>query len=72
MATVAELQSWRESLFANRLKGVRSFKDQNGEEVAFASDREMAAAIIAADREIAALTSGVLPKTVVFRTSKGI
>ncbi|WP_374471052.1 phage head-tail joining protein [Phenylobacterium sp.] len=71
MATLAQLQDWRESLLAARMRGVRSLRDQNGEEVTFSSDREMAAAIAACDREIAGLTS-TAPKTIIFRTTKGL
>lgn len=63
------LQAWRDKLFEARLQGVRSFRDQNGEEVSYSSDREMAAAIAAADREIAALAGGRNPHTVYFRSS---
>lgn len=67
MATLAELQAWRASLFEARMQGVRAFSDQNGERVEFTSDREMAAAIAACDREIAGHSR---PHTIVFR--KGI
>ena len=67
MATLAELQAWRASLFEARMQGVRSFTDQNGESVTYASDREMAAALAAVDREIAGQHR---PHTIVFR--KGI
>lgn len=67
MTDLATLQAWRDKLFAARMKGVRSFRDQNGEEVTYASDREMAAALAACDREIAGLRR---PHTIVFR--KGI
>lgn len=65
MADLATLQQWRDKLFEARMKGVRSFKDQNGEEVSYASDREMAAALAACDREIAGLHR---PHTIVFRS----
>jgi hypothetical protein len=72
MASLADLQKWREALFEARMNGVRSFRDQNGEEVTYSSDREMAAALTAADREIDAATSGRPPSTIIFRTSKGL
>ena len=71
MASLVQLQEWRESLLAARMRGVRSVRDQNGEEVVFSSDREMAAALAACDREIAGLTSSP-PKTIIFRTTKGL
>ncbi|MEO9132429.1 MAG: hypothetical protein ABI240_14630 [Sphingomonas sp.] len=67
MAALADLQKWRDTLFEARMNGVRSFADQNGERVEYSSDREMAAAIAACDRELAGMRR---PHTVVFR--KGI
>ncbi|WP_442955304.1 phage head-tail joining protein [Parasphingorhabdus sp.] len=72
MATLADLQKWREELFKARLEGVRSFRDQNGEQVDYSSDREMAAALAAVDREIDSLIVGPPPKSIIFRTSKGL
>lgn len=73
MALAADqLQGWRDLLFAARMRGVRTFRDQNGEEVTFTSDREMAAALAACDRELAALAGGRVPHTIILRTSKGI
>lgn len=63
----ATIQQWRDKLFEARLKGIRSLRDQNGEEITFTSDREMQAAIAAADREIALLSGGRNPSTVYFR-----
>ena len=68
MAAAADLQAWRDKLWTMRAKGVRTFTDQNGESVSYASDREIAAAIAAIDRELAAAAR---PNTIVFRT-KGI
>ena len=72
MASLANLQKWREDLFEARMNGVRSIRDQNGEEVTYSSDREMAAGLAALDREIASLTGGRPPSTIIFRTSKGL
>lgn len=72
MASLADLQKWRETLFEARMNGLRSFRDQNGEEVTYSSDREMAAALAAVDREILAITGGRPPSTIIFRTSKGL
>ncbi len=71
MLTLGQLQQWRDNLFAARMRGIRTVKDQNGEEVTYSSDREMAAAIAACDREIASL-SGRPARTILFRTSKGL
>ena len=69
MAAAADLQRWRDALFAARMRGVRTFTDQNGESVTYSSDREMAAAIAACDRALAGSAS---PTTIIFRTSKGL
>ncbi|MGK9052125.1 phage head-tail joining protein [Neorhizobium petrolearium] len=70
MATLAQLKAWRDALFAARLQGVRRVRDQNGEEVEYRSDSEMAAALRAVDAEIARLKRRP-PSTILFRTSKG-
>jgi hypothetical protein len=63
-----DLRGWRDKLFAARMRGVREVRDANGEQVTFSSDREMASAIAAADRELAARPP---VHTIRFRTSKG-
>jgi hypothetical protein len=54
MTTLADLEAQRAQLVANRSAGIKRarFADQ---EVTFRTDKEMAAAIAAVDREIAAL-----------------
>ncbi|WP_065383236.1 phage head-tail joining protein [Hyphomonas sp. ND6WE1B] len=69
--TVSELTTMRDELIKARSNGVRSVRDQNGEEVTYSSDREMAAAIAALDRQIAA-ASRPTPNTLTFQTSKGV
>ena len=71
MATLAELTKMRADLFAARAQGVRRFRDQNGEEVEYRSDSEMARALAALDAEIAAAQSRPA-STILFRTSKGL
>lgn len=71
-ASLSDLRLWRDNLFAARLRGVRSVRDQNGEEVTYSSDREMAGALAAADRAIAEATTGRPPHTIRFCTSKGL
>lgn len=70
-ATLQELQASRDHLFERRISGVRQWRDQNGEQVIYATDREMADALAALDREIALATYGQQPKTILFSTSKG-
>ena len=62
----ATLQAWRDKLVEARMRGIRSMRDQNGEEITFSSDREMQAAIAAADREIAGLSGRRAPHTIYF------
>jgi len=69
--TLGELTAARDSLFRARAGGVRRVKDQNGEEVEYRSDAEMARALAALDAEIAA-ASRRPASTILFRTSKGI
>jgi len=53
------------------MSGARRVRDQNGEEIEYRSDSEMARALAASDAEIAALNQR--PRRVVyFNTSKGI
>ncbi|GLK54346.1 hypothetical protein JOD31_001513 [Methylopila capsulata] len=71
MASLADLVKWRDALVEARLSGVRELQDQNGESVRYGTDSELARAIAAADREIAAMgrrTSNAFT----FKTSKGL
>ena len=70
--TVDQLSRWRASLLEARAQGVRKLRDQNGEEIEYKSDGEMARALAALDSEIAAMTSGPRPSTIRFTTSKGL
>ena len=71
MATVAELTKMRADLLAARAGGVRRFRDQNGEEVEYRSDSEMARALAALDAEITAKTARPA-NTIHFNMSKGL
>ena len=69
--TVTELQTARDTLLRARAAGVRRVRDQNGEEVEYRSDAEMARALAALDSEIRA--AGKRPaSTILFQTSKGL
>ena len=71
MATVAELIGFKERLSAARYSGARRLRDQNGEEIEYKSDSEMARALAALDSEIAAATRK--PSSIIrFQTSKGV
>ncbi len=68
----AQLREWRDRLIQARLNGIREVQDSSNERIAYRSDSELAAAIASADALIAALEDGPRPKTILFRTSKGI
>jgi hypothetical protein len=70
--SIAQLARARDSLLEARAQGVRRVRDQNGEEIEYKSDGEMARALAALDSEIAAITSGPRPTIVTFNTSKGL
>jgi len=67
-----DLQIAREKLQDARFQGVLSYRDQNGELVAYKSDTEMSAALKALDIEIARLEGRAPASTILFRTSKGL
>ena len=69
--SLSDLLRWRKELMETRFTGVRSLRDQNGEEITFRSDSELRQAIVAINNEIAAV-NGTAPNTIHFRTSKGI
>ena len=70
--TVEQLTTARDNLIQARAEGVRRFRDQNGEEVEYKSDAQMAAALAALDRQIAELAGRRTPTTLHFRISKGL
>lgn len=69
MSRVADLIRWRDALIEARLSGIQTVVDQSGERIEYKSDRQMAAAIAAADAAIAAATRKQ-PHTIVFRAHK--
>ncbi|MGJ8545549.1 MAG: phage head-tail joining protein [Sulfitobacter sp.] len=70
--TLDQLTQARDALLKARAGGVRRFRDQNGEEVEYKSDAQMAAALASLDRHIAELAGRRTPTTLNFRTSKGL
>lgn len=68
--SLSELETLRAALVRARLNGARSVRDQNGEELVYKSDREMAAALASIESEIGRLQSSTV-KTVRFQTTKG-
>jgi hypothetical protein len=71
MASLAELIRFREDLLNTRYSGVRKVRDQNGEEIEYKSDSELARALSSVSAEIAAVQSRPA-STIHFKTSKGI
>ena len=69
--TGQQLSAARDSLVEARATGVLEYRDSNGELVRYKSDREMASALAALDREIAALSGARPTHTIRFSTSKG-
>lgn len=70
MATVAELEAWRDALIEQRAQGIRTV-EHDGKRVEYRSDAEMAAAIAAIEERIAR-SSATRPRTVRFSTGKGL
>jgi len=69
---LASLIAWRDELISARARGARRVRDSNGEEIEYRSVRELTAAIAALDREIEKVSGRAAPKTIVFKTSKGL
>ena len=70
MATLIELQGFRERLREARYSGALRIRDSNGEELTYRSDSELARAIAAIETEIAGQSRPA--STILFRTSKGV
>lgn len=70
--TLEQLQAARDELFKLRTSGVRMVWDSNRERIDYATDREMADALAALDRQIALATYGQSARTIQFSTSKGL
>ena len=71
MATLAQLQKWRDDLQDARFSGVRTVRDSNSEEITYKSDSEMRAALASIDTEIRRLSKPA-SSTIHFQTSKGL
>lgn len=59
-----------DALETQRMLGIKSVRDENGERIDYAHDSEMAAALASARRQLAASTPPVT--TIRFITSKGL
>ena len=70
MATLSKLLEYRESLEDARYSDTRRVRDNNGEEVEFRSEMELARALAAVNRQIAAYDGAA--RIIRFQTSKGL
>jgi len=71
VATLAQLQDWRDRLKDARYSGVRRVRDSSGEEVEYRSDSELARALAAVESEIAGAARA--RQSIIYpQTSKGI
>lgn len=66
-----DLRVAREQLQDNLFRGVLTFRDQNGELVAYMDANGMKAALTALDAEIALLQGRVVPSSFHFSSTKG-
>ena len=71
MATLSQLQAFRDQLQDARYSGVRTVRDSNGEEVTYKNDSELARALAAVTAEISAAQSRPA-SSITFTTSKGL
>lgn len=69
--TTADLAAFRDRLVEALATGARELQDQNGERITYRSVREIQSALATINRLISE-QQGQQPKTVVFRTSKGL
>lgn len=71
MDTLAENQRRLDELRALRAEGVKSLRDQNGEEITYKSDRELAAAISSLEAHMERARGG-RSSQIRLQTSKGL
>ena len=71
MDALAENQRRLDALRSIRAKGIKSLRDQNGEEIIYKSDRELAAAISSLESHIERALRG-RSSQIRFQTSKGL
>lgn len=71
MATLSELQAWRDRLRDARYSGVRAVQDSDGSRIEYRSESELARAIAAVEAEIAG-ASAPRPAIIYPHASKGL
>jgi len=72
MATLAQLQEWRERLMDAKFSGVLMVTDSSGESIRYRSHAELAAALSSLDTEIRRAGGNSPSTSITFNTSKGL
>lgn len=71
MATIAEMEAWRDQLIRDRSRGVTTVS-YDGQSVTYKSDRDFASAIADLERRISNAKSGGRRGGLYIKTSKGV
>lgn len=72
MATLSQLQEWRERLMDAKFSGVLMVQDSSGESIRYRSHAELAAALSSLDAEIRRMGGNRPSASITFKTSKGL
>ncbi|MGD9919126.1 MAG: phage head-tail joining protein [Paenirhodobacter sp.] len=72
MATLSQLQEWRERLMDAKFSGVLMVQDSSGESIRYRSHAELAAALASLDAEIQRMGGNRPSASITFNTSKGL
>lgn len=72
MATLSQLQQWRERLMDAKFSGVLMVQDSSGESIRYRSHAELAAALASLDAEIRRMGGNRPSASITFNTSKGL
>lgn len=72
MATLSQLQEWRERLMDAKFSGVLMAQDSSGESIRYRSHAELAAALASLDAEIRRMGGNRPSASITFNTSKGL
>ena len=72
MATLDQLQEWRDRLMDAKFSGLLMVQDSNGEAIRYRSHAELAAALNSLDSEIRRMGGNRPSASITFNTSKGL
>lgn len=72
MATLSQLQEFRDRLVDCKFSGILQVTDSNGESIRYRSHAELAAALSSLDSEILRAGGNRPPSSITFNTSKGL